>query len=92
MTEEQKQEIIKELTEYIDSIIRPIDNEKLFPLKFAMYEYDVTQSMLSKSIKVSRQTVHRWLHNKQRISDEHIKKLHKYFGKLIEIDDEENKQ
>ena len=36
MTEQQKQEIIQELKDYIDSILNPIDNEKVFPLKDLM--------------------------------------------------------
>ena len=43
MTEQQKQEIIQELKDYIDSILKPIDNEKLFPLKYMMMKYNLTQ-------------------------------------------------
>jgi DNA-binding transcriptional regulator YiaG len=79
MTEQQKQEIILELKKYVDSILQPIDNEKLFPLKYMLHVNHVTQGRLANDLQVSRQTVHRWLHNKQRISDEHIAQLKSYF-------------
>lgn len=79
MNEQQKQEIIQELKEYIDSILQPIDNEKLFPLKYMLHKHHMTQGRLSHDLQLSRQTVHRWLHNKQRISDEYLKRLQSYF-------------
>ena len=79
MTEEQKQEIIRELKEYIDSILQPIDNEKLFPLKYMLHKHGITQGRLSGDLQLSRQTVYRWLHNKQRISDKDLQRLELYF-------------
>jgi DNA-binding transcriptional regulator YiaG len=76
MTEQQKQEIIQELKDYIDSILKPFDNEKIFPLKYIMHKYELSQSKVASQCVVSVQTVHRWLHNKQRISDKHLRNLH----------------
>ena len=75
MTEQQKQEIIQELKDYIDSILKPIDNEKFFPLKYMMMKYNLTQGKVSSDLGVSLQTIHRWIHNKSRISDENIERL-----------------
>lgn len=77
MTDQQKQEIIQELKDYIDSILKPFDNEKIFPLKYMMHKYKLSQYKVAHDVaSVSVQTVHRWLHNKQRISDKHLRKLH----------------
>ena len=80
MTEQQKQEIIQEiiqeLKDYIDSILTPFDNEKIFPLKYMMHKYKLSQYKVASACVVSVQTVHRWLHNKQRISKKHLRKLH----------------
>lgn len=76
MTEQERQEIMQELKDYIDSQLRPYDNEKLFPLKYMMCKYKLTQGHVARDVFVSVQTVHRWLHNKQRINDNHIRRLH----------------
>ena len=75
MNEQQKQEIIQELKDYIDSILKPIDNEKLFPLKYMMMKYNLHQGKVSSDLGVSLQTIDRWIHNKSRISDENIERL-----------------
>ena len=75
MTEVQRQQIMTELKEYIDSKFNPIDNEKLYPLKYMMHKYDVSQTDLSTHIFVSRQTIYQWLRNKRIIGDDHITKL-----------------
>tara|TARA_Y100000361_G_scaffold131356_1_gene127968 strand:+ start:464 stop:772 length:309 start_codon:yes stop_codon:yes gene_type:complete len=77
MNEQQKQEIIQELKEYIDSILKPIDNEKVFPLKYVMMKYDLSQDKVASDLGVSLQTIHRWIHNKSRISDVNISRLEK---------------
>jgi predicted transcriptional regulator YheO len=82
MTEQQKQEIIEELKEYIDIILQPIDNDCLFPLKYNLSKYHISQARLANDLKVSRQTVYRWLHNKQRISDRDLGRIIKYFDDL----------
>lgn len=86
MTEEQKQEIINELKAYIDSILGPIDNELLFPLKDLMGDYNITRERLAHEMGVDRETVSKWLLNEQRITDEQVEQLHKFFEYQLELD------
>ena len=86
MTEEQKQEIINELKAYIDSILGPIDNELLFPLKDLMGDYNITRGRLAHEMGVDRETVSRWLLNEQKITDEQVEQLHKFFEYQLELD------
>ena len=76
MTEQERQQIMQELKDYVDSLLKPYDNEKLFPLKYMMAKYKLTQGHVARDVFVSVQTVHRWLHNKQRVNDKHIRRLH----------------
>lgn len=86
MTEQQKQEIIQELKDYIDSILNPIDNEEVFPLKDLMSDYNITQSRLAHELGVCRETVNRWVNNKRIIPDEYAEQLHKFFEYQLELD------
>ena len=86
MTEQQKQEIIQELKDYIDSILKPIDNEKLFPLKDLMSDYNITQSRLAHELGVHTETVNRWVNNKIIIPKEYTEQLHKFFEYQLELD------
>lgn len=88
MTEQQKQEIIQELKDYIDSILKPIDNEKLsvFPLKDLMSDYNITQSRLAHELGVSKETISHWVNNKRIIPDEYVEQLHKFFEYQLELD------
>lgn len=86
MTEEQKQEIINELKAYIDSILGPVDNELLFPLKDLMGDYNITRGRLAYEMGVDIRTVSRWLLNEQRITDEQVEQLHKFFEYQLELD------
>lgn len=80
MTDQQKQEIIDELKDYINSILNPIDNEKVFPLKYMMRRYNLTQGKVALDLGVSLQTIHRWIHNKSRISNENLGHLEHLMG------------
>jgi len=86
MTEQQKQEIIQELKDYIDFILKPIDNDEVFPLKDLMSDYNITQSRLAHELGVRRETINRWVNNKRIIPDEYAEKLHKFFEYQLELD------
>ena len=86
MTEQQKQEIIQELKDYIDSFLKPIDNDKVFPLKDLMSDYNITQSRLAHELGVCRETVSLWVNNKRIIPDEYAEQLHKFFEYQLELD------
>ena len=86
MTEEQKQEIIQELKRYIDSILKPIDNDLLFPLKDLMSDYQITRGRLAYEMGVDIRTVSKWLLNEQRITEEEIERLHEFFEYQLELD------
>ena len=86
MTEQQKQEIIQELKDYIDSILKPIDNEMLFPLKDLMSDYHITRARLAHELGISKETVSLWVSNKKIIPDEYIEQLHKFFEYQLELD------
>jgi plasmid maintenance system antidote protein VapI len=86
MTEQQKQEIIQELKDYIDSILKPIDNDEVFPLKDLMSDYHITRARLAHELGVSKETISLWINNKRIIPDEYAELLHKFFEYQLELD------
>lgn len=89
MTEQQKQEIIQELKDYIDSILKPTDNDVVFSLENMMKEYNLTQSKVAVDLGVSRMTIHRWLKKIYLPTEEHIdnmKHLMSYYQRVYKGD------
>mgnify|MGYP003113147642 CR=1 FL=1 len=94
MTDQQKQEIIQELKDYIDSILRPTDNDVtdndvVFSLQNMMKKYHLSLGKVAIDLGVSRMTLYRWLkkiHHPTKQNRDNMKHLMFYYQRVYKGD------
>lgn len=89
MTDQQKKEIIQELKDHIDSILRPTDNDVVFSLQNMMKKYHLSLGKVAIDLGVSRMTLYRWLkkiHHPTKQNRDNMKHLMSYYQRVYKGD------